>query len=44
MRCSFCYATGYKVSKEGVIEQTASGRITNEKCSHCDGSGYIIVD
>lgn len=44
IRCSFCYATGYKVTTHGVTAEVASGRITNQKCKHCNGSGYTIID
>jgi hypothetical protein len=43
IKCSFCYATGYRITTRGVtgIGGEASARITNRKCFHCNGAGYI---
>lgn len=42
LRCNNCYATGYVVEVFTSEEnQTLSGRITNEHCTECNGTGHI---
>jgi hypothetical protein len=43
IRCSYCYATGYRVKAIGNHE-VISGRMTNKKCEICQGKGYLYLD